>query len=141
MSVKTYFVHLSSIQKGGGGGGVLAHLAHKTCTRNTPALHTPGPQFFMYAKHAWPTRARNYQRGSTRQRARSTPLTGPPTRVLSQQPRDQLGLHARATTNEGQPDKGPAPPPWRVPQRGLFRNNPATRGRAYTRGGSGAACT
>ena len=47
--------------------GVLDHLAPKTylayihsnpncpCTQNTPGLHTELPQFFMYAKHAWPT--------------------------------------------------------------------------------------
>ena len=46
---------------------VLDHLVRKTyhiyihsdpnsaCTKNIPHLHTLEPQFFMYAKHAWPT--------------------------------------------------------------------------------------
>ena len=59
--------------------GVLDHLVRKTylayihsnpncpCTPNKPDLHKL-----------------NHQRGLTRQRARSTPLAGPPTRVASQ---------------------------------------------------------
>ena len=60
--------------------GVLDHLVRKTyhiyihsdpncpCTPNKPDLHKL-----------------NHQRGLTRQRARSTPLAGPPTRVASQE--------------------------------------------------------
>ena len=95
---------------------VLAQLAHKTCTRNTPGLHTRNYQLCMYAKHARPTyiieaivHAREtrpaYTRATTNssctqntpdlhtrnyqlinQRARPTPLAGPP---ASQQKKKQ----------------------------------------------------
>ena len=88
---------------------VLDHLVRKTyhiyihsnpnsaCTKNIPHLHTLEPQFFMYAKHAWPTYTIDpiiYVRGArlaytrattnrlTRRGARPTPLAGPPTILL-----------------------------------------------------------
>ena len=88
---------------------VLDHLVRKTyliyihsdpnsaCTKNIPHLRTLEPQFFMYAKHAWPTYTIDpiiYVRGTrlaytrattnrlTRRGARPTPLAGPPTILL-----------------------------------------------------------
>ena len=70
---------------------------NSACTQNTPGLYTLEPQFFMYAKHAWPTYTIDpiiYVRGTrlaytrattnwlTRRGARPTPLEGPPTILL-----------------------------------------------------------
>ena len=94
----------SSIQK-----GVLEQLAHKTCTRNTPGLHTPGPQLSMYAKHTWPT----YTREAILHVRKTRPayIHPDPNSSCTQNTPD---LHTR-NYQLVRPDKGPAPPPWRPP--------------------------
>ena len=91
--------------------GVLAQLARKTylayiysdpnsaCTQNTPGLHTQLTQLFMYVEHARPTytianylctrQVLIYPIGPINQRARPTPLAGPPNHIASQQKNNQ----------------------------------------------------